>query len=87
MQAHDSLANNAAAVTYAGGGSAVIFWGLHLSDLAVMISTFASVCGVGLQFYLAFHRAKALKTIKAEIDQRGEPRTLQADAPGNREAL
>lgn len=56
-----AISNNAPAVTYSGAGAAVLFWGLHLSDIAVILSAFASICGVGLQFYVALHRIRRLE--------------------------
>lgn len=53
--------NNAPSVTYTAGVTSIVFWGLHLSDIAVMLSAFASVCGVGLQFYVALHRIRRLE--------------------------
>lgn len=44
--------------TYFATTSAVILWGLHISDIGVIVSSIASVCGVGLQFYLAFHKRR-----------------------------
>lgn len=55
------LVENANAVTYTGGAASVLFWGLHLSDIAVLLSAFASVCGVALQFYVAIHRIRRLE--------------------------
>lgn len=55
------MSNSAPAVTYGGASAAVMFWGLHLSDIAVIMSAFASVCGVGLQFYVALHRIRRLE--------------------------
>lgn len=37
------------------------FWGLHVSDIAVMLSALASVCGVGLQFYVTLRRLRKLE--------------------------
>lgn len=48
-------------MTLGGTASSFAFWGLHLSDIGVIVSSLASVCGVGLQFYVAMSRAKAAK--------------------------
>ena len=54
----DRAVQNAPVLTYGGTGSAVVFYGLHISEIGVIISALASVCGVGLQFYLAFRSMK-----------------------------
>lgn len=36
-------------VTYTGASGAALFWGLHMSDLAVMVSALAAICGVLIQ--------------------------------------
>lgn len=51
--------DNAPVLTYSGSTTALFFWGLHLSDIGVIVSSVASVCGVGLQFYVAISRARA----------------------------
>lgn len=63
LQAHhvDAIQSHAPTVTYAATGSAVVLWGLHASDIAVIMSSFASVCGVLLQVYLAIHRIRRLE--------------------------
>ncbi len=53
--------SNAPAITYGGASAAVMFWGLHISDIAVILSAFASVCGVFLQGYVAIHRIRRLE--------------------------
>jgi hypothetical protein len=49
------------ATTLATTAAAFTFWGLHVSDIAVMLSAFASVCGVGLQFYVTIRRLRQLE--------------------------
>lgn len=43
------LLANAHLVTYASAASAVTVWGLHLNELAVMVSSLAAVCGAVTQ--------------------------------------
>lgn len=64
----DALMHSAPAVTYTGATATVLFWGLHVSDLAVILSAFATVCSVGLQFYVVFSKINKLeqKIIKAD---------------------
>lgn len=57
----NAAASNAPAITYGGSAAAVMFWGLHVSDIAVILSAFASVCGVLLQGYVAIHRIRRLE--------------------------
>lgn len=63
MQPHIAkLAESGPGITYGASASAVLFWGLHVSDIAVIMSAFASICGVALQFYLALYRIKRLES-------------------------
>lgn len=55
------VAENAPAVTYSATGSAVLFWGLHLSDIAVFVSMLTSICGLALQFYATVRRNRPKK--------------------------
>jgi hypothetical protein len=52
-------------VTYTAMGSTVVFWGLHISDIAVILSASATICGVALQFYVALHRIRMLEVNQA----------------------
>lgn len=36
-------------VTYTAAASTVTFWGLHISDVAVMVSSLAALCGAATQ--------------------------------------
>lgn len=60
---------SAAAVTYGSTASTVLFWGLHLSDIAVFMSATASVCGVLLQFYVTFSRIRKLEQDSEQKDR------------------
>lgn len=53
--------DSAPAVTFTSGASTVLFWGLHLGDLAVIVSMLATVAGLALQFYVAFRRISSLE--------------------------
>jgi len=55
------IINNAPGITLAAGTTTFVFWGLHVADIAVLLSAAASVCGVGLQFYVALHRIRRLE--------------------------
>ena len=55
------VADAGPALTYTGTTATVLFWGLHVSDIAVLLSTTASILGVTLQFYLALHRIRRLE--------------------------
>jgi hypothetical protein len=52
---------NAPAVTYGGAAATLTLWGLHISDIAALMAAFASLAGVGLQFYVAMHRIRRLE--------------------------
>lgn len=46
----------------AGAGTATaLFWGLHVSDVCMILSTLATVCGLLLQFWLAMGRIRRLE--------------------------
>lgn len=53
--------DNGLPVTLGGSISATVFWGLHISDLAVIVSALAAVIGVFLQFYVAMRRIHILE--------------------------
>lgn len=57
----DTVATGAQYATYTATASTVVFWGLHISDIAVIVSSLASVSGVGLQIFLAVHRLRRLE--------------------------
>ena len=63
LQGHhiDTATSAAQYTTYAGTSATVLLWGLHISDIAVILSAFASVSGVALQFYLAVHKLNRLE--------------------------
>lgn len=52
-------------VTYTGAGSTLVFWGLHISDIAAIISTLCAVIGVGLQIYVVFRRNRHKQWLSA----------------------
>lgn len=56
-----AVMDNSPALTYTAGASTVVFWGLHLSDIAVILSALATIFGVALQFYVAMHRIRVLE--------------------------
>jgi hypothetical protein len=62
--------------TLSATATTVAFWGLHISDVAVMLSALASVCGAGLQFYVTLKRLR-----KLEADAKPETK----HAPGSPE--
>jgi hypothetical protein len=45
----NQLTDNAHYVTYASAAGTVTVWGLHLSELAVMVSSSAALCGAVIQ--------------------------------------
>jgi tellurite resistance protein TehA-like permease len=65
--AADKLVQNAPVMTYGGTAGATVFYGLHISELGVIVSALASICGVGLQFYLAFRTIRQRKEIASEL--------------------
>lgn len=70
----NEITQNANYVTYTAATGAVTFWGLHISDLAVMVSSLAAVCGAATQVlaYLDRRRARRRGVKAAETYQNGE---------------
>lgn len=62
-------AEHAQPVTYTGAGATALFWGLHLGDICMILSTLATLCGVGLQIFLALHRIRRLEQHSASKAQ------------------
>ncbi len=60
IQVHKVM-EHAAAVTYTGSASTVLLWGLHVSDVAVIISCTATVVGVGLQVWVAVNKVRLMR--------------------------
>lgn len=54
-------AENAAPVTYGGATATAVFWGLHVSDICMIVSTLVTLCGFGLQMFIALHRLRRLE--------------------------
>lgn len=75
-----AVSENGLPVTLAGSASATVFWGLHISDIAVIISAFAAVAGVALQFYVAMRRIHLLEAemSKAKVKSRENASTAAA---------
>jgi hypothetical protein len=60
MSIHQNL-EHASTITYASGTATVLFWGLHLSDVAVIVSATASILGVSLQIWVAVTKVRLMK--------------------------
>lgn len=71
MSLPQNVAGNAHYATYLSATGAVTLWGLHLSELAVMVSSLAAVCGAVIQVlsYLDRHNARRRRK---ETDHHGE---------------
>lgn len=65
----DAMMHAAPAATYTSATATVLFWGLHVSDLAVILSAFATLCSVGLQFYVVFSKINRLEKAVAKTDK------------------
>lgn len=50
-----------AAFTVGAGGVTVAFWGLHVSDICMILSTGCTAAGLLLQFWLAMGRISRLE--------------------------
>jgi hypothetical protein len=49
------------AVTVGSASATIVIWGLRLSDIAAIVSACVAIAGLGLQFWVAHHKVKALK--------------------------
>lgn len=56
-----AVTDNPVVMTYAGTAGAVTLWGLRVADWAVLISAFAALLGVALQFYVSLRRLRFLE--------------------------
>lgn len=72
--------NDGLPVTIGSSVSATVFWGLHISDLAVIVSALAAVMGVALQFYVAMRRIHLLEAeiVKAKVQSSKNAATAAA---------
>ena len=62
IQAHvEKALQGAPILTYGGTGSAAILWGLHITEIGVILSVLASFLGVGIQLYVAIRNTRADK--------------------------
>ena len=59
---------HAATVTYTGAGATAVLWGLHISDVCMIVSATAAVVGVTMQIWVA--RAKVAMYKRGTLGQR-----------------
>lgn len=52
---------HASTVTYVSAGSTVLFWGLHITDIAVIVSAAAAFGGFLLQLWVARAKVQLMK--------------------------
>lgn len=64
MFAPHKAMEHAATVTYAGGATTLVFFGLHASDIAMLLSALASLIGMGLQIYVAITKIRLVHRSK-----------------------
>lgn len=55
------IAEHAPNFTYGATASTAILWGLHLSDVAVIVSALAAVGGFALQAWVAWTKVKLMQ--------------------------
>lgn len=60
MSPHTNL-EHASGLTYTAAGVTGVFWGLHISDIAVIVSAMAAVVGVGFQIWVAITKVRLMK--------------------------
>lgn len=63
----------ASLMTYSGATTSVMVWGLHLGDVAVMVSAIAAVCGAVIQVLSYLDRRAAARRMETKPD--GERQT------------
>lgn len=63
---------NAHYVTYTSATSALTVWGLHLSDIAVMVSALAAICGAVIQVISYLDRRAERRSRGEETSDHGE---------------
>ena len=65
----DAAMHATPAVTYTTATATVLFWGLHISDIAVILSAFATLCSVGLQFFVVISKLNNLEQKVIKVDK------------------
>lgn len=61
MIPHHITHTSDASLTLVAGSTTLVFWGLHVSDICMILSTLATLCGLGMQIYLAMRRISRLE--------------------------
>ena len=64
------VADNTHYVTYAASAGSLTLWGLHTSELAVMVSSFAALCGAVIQVLTYLDRRRSRRD--KETDDHGK---------------
>lgn len=65
-----TLEHTAAFTTYGGAGSAIVLWGLQLSEWGVIVSAFVAVLGFVVHCYYAHRRdRRAQEQHKATLER------------------
>lgn len=64
METHANL-DHAAVVTYAGAACTWALCHLHLSDVAIIVSTTATLCGVACQIVVAVTKVRYMRRLKS----------------------
>ena len=63
----EAALQSAPVLTFGGAGSSFFFWGLHISEVGVIVSSLAAVCGVLLQTYVVIRSVRNEKLRQIEI--------------------
>jgi hypothetical protein len=63
----EAALQSAPVLTFGGAGSSFLFWGLHISEVGVIVSSMAAVCGVLLQTYVVIRSVRNEKLRQIEI--------------------
>lgn len=57
----DKLTDQAHLLTYGGSAGSIVIWGLHISEIAAIVSAFVAVCGLAIQVFIALAKLRYMK--------------------------
>ena len=68
IQAHvDAALDHAPILTFGSASTTFLFWGLHVSEIGIIVSSLAAVCGVILQTYMVMRSVRNEKMRQIEV--------------------
>jgi hypothetical protein len=60
MSLHQHL-DKVPVVTFGSAASSIVIWGLHLSDVAAIVSACVAIAGLGIQIWVARTKVQLMK--------------------------